>query len=71
MLQIHFIDDAGNPLCSVPDSDRWLWTVNPRGVTCSACLAALTAGRASTRSEEDANTSGASTLDADTASGTG
>ncbi len=47
MLQIHVIDDAGQPLCSVPDSDRWLWTVNPRAVTCAGCVAAL-AGVAAT-----------------------
>ncbi len=48
MLQIHFIDDAGQPLCSIPDSDRWLWTVNAHAVTCTGCLAVLSAAAAPT-----------------------
>jgi hypothetical protein len=45
MLRIHFIDDSdGQPLCSTPESDRWLWTVNPRTVTCPECAGKLASG---------------------------
>jgi hypothetical protein len=45
MLRIHFIDDSdGLPLCSTPESDRWLWTVNPRTVTCPDCTSRLASG---------------------------
>jgi hypothetical protein len=46
MLLIHFIDDAdGQPLCCIPESDEWLWTVNAGAVTCEACLDFLARGR--------------------------
>ena len=46
MLRIHFIDDTtGQPLCSTPESDRWLWTINPQAVTCGECEKQLASGR--------------------------
>jgi hypothetical protein len=70
MLQIHFIDDSGQPLCSVPESDRWLWTVNRRSVTCSGCLAAL-AAQPATRTAPDTREDAAPAIEADSASGIG
>jgi hypothetical protein len=46
MLLIHFIDDTdGQPLCCIPTSDEWLWTVNAGAVTCGACTELLSRGR--------------------------
>ncbi len=70
MLRIHFIDDAGQPLCSVPDTDRWLWTVNRRSVTCSGCLAVL-AAQPATRTASESREDAGPAIEADTASGIG
>ncbi len=70
MLQIHFIDDAGQPLCSVPESDRWLWTVNRHAVTCAGCVAALSAADAR-RPAAEADPAAVSGHDAKTASRAG